>query len=170
MSGKLLDDLGQLQRAVIEVVWELGEASVHQVRKRLSRKKKLAYTTVLTAMQKLEKAGWLRHRTEGKSYIYAATRTREQAGAKSVRKFMERMFDGDTLSRIFLVELSMAEHAFYHGRPGKQFHSEASLGKGTSGAVFSDDCSSDCANDEHLSEALWLGCVCRRAGCNSIAR
>jgi BlaI family penicillinase repressor len=97
MSGKLLDDLGQLQRAVIEVVWDLGEASVHQVRKELANRKKLAYTTVLTAMQKLEKAGWLRHRTEGKVYIYFPTRTREQAGEKSVRKFVERMFDGNAL-------------------------------------------------------------------------
>jgi len=97
MSGKLLDDLGKLQRSVIEVVWELGEASVHQVREELNHKKKLAYTTVLTAMQKLEKAGWLRHRTEGKVYIYAPTRTREQAGANSVRKFLDRIFDGDAL-------------------------------------------------------------------------
>jgi len=97
MSRKLLDDLGQLQRAVIEVVWELGEASVHQVREQLCRHRKLAYTTVLSVMQKLEKAGWLRHRTEGKSYIYLPTLTREQAGASSVRKFMERMFDGDAL-------------------------------------------------------------------------
>ncbi len=97
MRGKSLDDLGELQRAVIEAVWELGEASVHQIRERLGRKKKLAYTTVLTTMQKLEKAGWLRHRSEGKVYIYAPTRTREEAGANSVRKFMERMFDGDAL-------------------------------------------------------------------------
>ena len=97
MSGKLLDNLGRLQRAVIEVVWELGEASVHDVRDRLGRKKKLAYTTVLTAMQKLEKAGWLRHRTQGKSYVYLPTRSREEAGANSVHKFMERMFDGDAL-------------------------------------------------------------------------
>ena len=97
MSGKLLDDLGDLQRAVIEVVWERGEASVHEVREKLSRRKKLAYTTVLTAMQKLEKAGWLRHRTEGKVYIYAPTRTREEAGARSVRKFLDRIFDGDAL-------------------------------------------------------------------------
>jgi predicted transcriptional regulator len=48
-------------------------------------------------MQKLEKAGWLRHRTEGKVYIYAPTRTRKEAGEKSVRKFLERMFDGDAL-------------------------------------------------------------------------
>jgi len=97
MSGKLLADLGELQRAAIEVVWELGEASVHQVRKELAYRKKLAYTTVLTAMQKLEKAGWLRHRNEGKVYIYTPTRTREEAGAYSARKFIERMFDGDAL-------------------------------------------------------------------------
>ena len=97
MRVKLLDDLGELQRAVIEVVWELGEASVHQVREKLGRKKKPAYTTILTAMQKLEKAGWLRHRAEGKVYVYAPTRTREEAGARSVRKFMDRIFDGDAL-------------------------------------------------------------------------
>ena len=97
MSKKSLEDLGELQRATIDVVWELGEASVHQVRKRLANKKKLAYTTVLTAKQKLEKAGWLKHRNEGKTYVYIPTRTREEAGAKSVRKFMERMFDGNAL-------------------------------------------------------------------------
>jgi BlaI family penicillinase repressor len=97
MAHKLLDDLGNLQRAVIETVWELGEASVHQVRQKLGQKKKLAYTTVLTAMQKLEQAGWLRHRNEGKSYVYLPTRTREEAGTSSVRSFMERTFDGSAV-------------------------------------------------------------------------
>ena len=97
MSSKLLDDLGQLQRAVMEVVWQLGQASVHQVREQLAQKKELAYTTVLTAMQKLEKAGWLKHRAEGKSYVYLPTRSREQAGAKSAMKFIKRVLDGDAL-------------------------------------------------------------------------
>jgi len=49
MSGKLLEELGELQRAVIEVIWELGEATVHQVRRQLRASgKRLAYTTVLT--------------------------------------------------------------------------------------------------------------------------
>ncbi len=59
MERKAWDNLGELQRTVLETVWEMGEAGVHQVRERLNRKKKkLAYTTVLSAMQKLEKAGW----------------------------------------------------------------------------------------------------------------
>jgi len=95
MGKKSLDHMGELQRAVIEVVWELGEASVRQVWKRLSRKKELAYTTVLTAMQRLESAGWLRHRIEGKRNVYLPTRTRKEAGVRSVRKFVQRMFNGN---------------------------------------------------------------------------
>jgi predicted transcriptional regulator len=97
MKKKSLDHFGQLQRAVIEVVWELGEASVRQVWERLCTKKELAYTTVLTAMQRLEKAGWLKHRVEGRKNIYLPTGSRAQAGVKSVRKFVHRMFNGDAL-------------------------------------------------------------------------
>jgi BlaI family transcriptional regulator, penicillinase repressor len=98
MKCKPLDDLGELQRTVLEMVWELGEASVHEVRERLNRTKQLAYTTVLSAMQKLEKAGWLNHRAQGKSYVYFATQTRDQAGAGSVRRLVKRLFDGDALA------------------------------------------------------------------------
>lgn len=98
MKRKPLDDLGDLQRAVLEAVWELGEANVHSVRERLDRDKPLAYTTVLSAMQKLEKAGWLDHRPEGKSYVYFATQSREQAGVGSVRRLVKRIFEGDALA------------------------------------------------------------------------
>jgi predicted transcriptional regulator len=97
MSRQSPDDLGHLQRAALEIVWQLGEASVHQVREKLTRSRKLAYTTVLTAMQNLEKAGWLRHKTQGKSYIYLPARTRQEAGANSLRRLLKRAFDGDPL-------------------------------------------------------------------------
>ncbi len=97
MKKKSLDDLGELQRAVIEIVWERGRANVHQVRESLAGKKQLAYTTVLTALQKLEKAGWLTHKAEGKSYVYLPTGTREQAGARSLRRFIKHVFDGDAM-------------------------------------------------------------------------
>ncbi|HNS18861.1 MAG TPA: BlaI/MecI/CopY family transcriptional regulator [Sedimentisphaerales bacterium] len=98
MQRKSLDDLGELQRTVLETVWDLREANVHKVRERLARKKKLAYTTVLSAMQKLEKAGWLDHRAEGKTYVYFATASRDQAGAGSVRGFLSRVFEGDAVA------------------------------------------------------------------------
>ncbi len=93
-----IDDLGELQRAVMEIIWQRGEASVHQVRDRLNSERKLAYTTVLTTLQKLERIGWLNHRAEGKSYVYFPTRSREQAGAGSVKRFLKRVFDGDAVA------------------------------------------------------------------------
>lgn len=98
MKRKPLDDLGPLQRTVLQMVWELGEASAHQIRDRLNQSRDLAYTTVLSAMQKLEKAHWLTHRTEGRTYIYYATQTRDQAGAKSVKGLLKRVFQGDALA------------------------------------------------------------------------
>jgi len=98
MDRQSLDSLGQLQRAVMEIVWRRGEASVHDVLKELGPRKKLAYTTVLTVMQKLEKAGWLEHRAEGKSYIYIPRASREEAGAGSVRGFLKRVFEGDAVA------------------------------------------------------------------------
>jgi BlaI family penicillinase repressor len=97
MSKQPMDRLGKLQRAVVEVVWELGEATVRQVWERLSPEKEVSYTTILAAMQRLEKSGWLRHRAEGKSNVYRPTRTREQAGASSVRTFVQGMFGGNAL-------------------------------------------------------------------------
>ena len=81
----------------MEVVWELGEATVQQVIDRLDREPVPAYTTILSVMQKLEKAGWLSHRASGRSYIYLPRKTRDKAGASSLRTFIERVFSGDRL-------------------------------------------------------------------------
>jgi predicted transcriptional regulator len=92
-----MDRLGKLQRAVVETVWEMGEATVRQVWERLCPEKEVSYTTILAAMQRLEKSGWLRHRAQGKTNIYRPTRTREQAGLSSVRMFVQGMFGGSAL-------------------------------------------------------------------------
>jgi BlaI family penicillinase repressor len=97
MSKQPLDQLGKLQRRVVEAVWDIGEATVRQVWERICPKKNLSYTTILAAMQRLEKSGWLRHRLEGKSNVYIPTRTREQAGIGSIRKLAHRIYDGNAL-------------------------------------------------------------------------
>lgn len=97
MPRDSLDDLGDLQKAVMEAAWDLGEATVQQVRDTMGGKKPPAYTTVLSVMQKLEKAGWLDHRAEGRTYVYRPTRSREEVGARSLRSFMKSVFRGDPL-------------------------------------------------------------------------
>jgi predicted transcriptional regulator len=99
MSARTLDQLGELQRAVLEAVWQLGEATVQQVRDQLTQRD-LAYTTVLTVMQKLSKQGWLTYRRQDRAHVYRAVRTRDEEGVSRVRRVIDQLFDGDRL-RLF---------------------------------------------------------------------
>jgi BlaI family penicillinase repressor len=97
MSRRAVDDLGELQKAVLEVVWTLGEATVNQVKSKLCPRKP-AYTTVLSVMQKLDKAGWLTHREEGRTYVYRPTMSRAEAKRSSLRQFINRVCAGDPMA------------------------------------------------------------------------
>lgn len=99
MREKAIEELGSLQASVLEALWELKEGTVHQVKDRLGRKT-LAYTTVLTALQKLEKAGWIFHRAEGRSYVYAPLKSRPHSVAASAMKLIKSAFGGDPI-RLF---------------------------------------------------------------------
>jgi predicted transcriptional regulator len=89
------------------VLWDRGEASVHEVRECLGRRK-LAYTTVLSTMQKLEKAGWLTHDTRGRTYVYRPACSRTAARVLSLKAIIARCFRGDPL---LLVENLIGETA-----------------------------------------------------------
>lgn len=110
MTRKSIEELGALQAAVLEAVWELGEATVHQVRERLSWDKELAYTTVLTALQKLEKAGWLTHRAAGRSHVYVPTTTRPESVTASALRLVKKAFGGDPL-RLFRQLLEARDYS-----------------------------------------------------------
>ena len=96
MTTKPIDQLGELQREVLEAVWDLDGGTVQDVIKHLHPERKPAYTTVLTTLQNLTKAGWIQPEKSGRAYIYHATRSRQQAGAKSIAAFVRRAFDGNT--------------------------------------------------------------------------
>ena len=94
---KPLDQLGERQRAVLDCLWDLDGATVHEVMNRLSEAGvALAYTTVLTTLQNLERAGWVNHTKSGKSYTYHAVQSRSEAKTLSLRAFIGRMFDGSS--------------------------------------------------------------------------
>ena len=96
MKKKSLDNLGELQKPIMEIVWGMGEATARQVQERLSQKRPLAYTSVLSIMQRLEKAGWLRHRTDQRTYVYQPAFSRDQESDRSLRHFIERVFHGNS--------------------------------------------------------------------------
>jgi BlaI family penicillinase repressor len=98
-----LHGLGSLQSEVMELVWNLGEATVAQVHEQISKRRPVRYTTVLVAMQKLEKKKWLTHRSAGRAYLYEPLRSRDAAHASVLRELVRSAFGGDP--RLLLSQL-----------------------------------------------------------------
>lgn len=95
MKERTLHGLGDLQAKVMELLWDRGEATVTEVVEHLGKRKKIIYTTVLVAMQKLEKKGWLTHRVAGRAYVYRPARSRETAQAGLLSEMLSAVFHGD---------------------------------------------------------------------------
>ena len=76
-SHEILENrLGMLEREVMSVVWRQGEVSVREACERLGSA--VAYTTVMTTMDRLFKKGLLVRRKVGRAFVYNATATRDE--------------------------------------------------------------------------------------------
>ena len=96
MTNNPIDQLGDLQRIVLEAIWDLDGGTVQHVIDHLKPNRKPAYTTILTTLQNLTKAGWVKPEKSGRAYVYKATKSRSQAGGRSIVAFIKRAFDGNT--------------------------------------------------------------------------
>jgi BlaI family transcriptional regulator, penicillinase repressor len=79
---------------IMKVIWERGVATVKDVCDAMSKKKAIAYTTILTLMGILEEKGALVHSRSGRAYIYKPLLTRQQATRNQVHDVLTRFFDG----------------------------------------------------------------------------
>jgi predicted transcriptional regulator len=79
---------------IMKLVWEREEATVRDVYEALRARRRIAYTSVLTMMNVLERKGHLRKRAEGRSFVYRAVRPRGQVVRAMVREFVQRVFNG----------------------------------------------------------------------------
>ncbi|HEU4586284.1 MAG TPA: BlaI/MecI/CopY family transcriptional regulator [Gemmatimonadaceae bacterium] len=77
---------------VMSILWRLGSGSVSEVREELSEK--LAYTSVLSALQTLEEKGYVRHEAEGKAYRYYPTVDAARAGESALARIRDAVFQG----------------------------------------------------------------------------
>ncbi len=96
-----IEKLGHLQSRVLEAVWELGEATVHQLVATFAKTyKPTAYTTILSTLQKLDRAGWVKHKMAGRQYVYSATKAKGQVYNASIMRIVGRSFGGDPVKLV----------------------------------------------------------------------
>jgi BlaI family transcriptional regulator, penicillinase repressor len=93
--------LADLQMAIMQVLWDRGEATVGEVREALARARRpLAYTTVGTMLAKMERNGHVAHRAEGRANIYRPLVKKEQVSRSMTGDLLDRLFGGDVADMV----------------------------------------------------------------------
>lgn len=87
--------LGDLQLAIMRVLWGRGEATVADVHGALEPERGLAPTTISTMLSKMEDKGVVVHRTEGRKYVYRPTVTETEVRRAMLGELTERLFLGN---------------------------------------------------------------------------
>jgi predicted transcriptional regulator len=99
----------------LNALWEIQEGNVEDVRRVVAQSRPLAYTTVLTLLDRLARRGAVSRRKEGRGFRYQPTVARDKLRRMALRQFLEYHFEGsETKLKIFLeqpveVELEMTE-------------------------------------------------------------
>ncbi len=78
----------------MKIVWERGNVTVRDVYEAILRRRKVAYTTVMTMMKILEVKGYLKKRVAERAYVYQATRSKSLVIKAMVQDFVNRVFNG----------------------------------------------------------------------------
>ena len=93
--------LGPLEIAVMEILWERGESNVHDVVEKLDRP--LAYTTVMTTLDRLYKKGLLsRHKSE-RAFLYSTRQSRLEWEQKRAGEFVAGFLNGPQAAGEMLI-------------------------------------------------------------------
>lgn len=89
--------LGPLESEVMEVMWEMDQATVRQVVDRLQERRTIAYTTVMTVMNNLVTKGLLKRIPQAKAHLYVVALSRqefwEKASQEAVSDVLNRFGD-----------------------------------------------------------------------------
>jgi len=90
---------------ILKILWDLGSASVRQVRERLCPNDELAFNTVQTFLRLMDDKGLVSHKKgRGKSFDYIPRYSREQATSR----FVQQLFDG-AMDQVILSVLNTTD-------------------------------------------------------------
>ncbi|MEA2721095.1 MAG: hypothetical protein QOJ39_2959 [Candidatus Eremiobacteraeota bacterium] len=86
--------LTEVEQRLMEIMWATGPATVGQVVEALPEMDRPAYNTVQTMMKILERKGYVKHRNEGRAFVYQAVVDREAAARTALSQVVQRFFGG----------------------------------------------------------------------------
>jgi BlaI family transcriptional regulator, penicillinase repressor len=92
--------LTEAELRIMNVLWEKGSATVHEVLEALPEKPALAYNSVLTIIRILETKGYVRHIKDKRAHVYTAKVGRQDATRFEIRHLVGRFFGNSQQSLV----------------------------------------------------------------------
>ena len=78
----------------MEILWARGPANSEQVRQALASRRPLKDSTVRTILRRLQEKGYVRHKVEGRTYIYTGVEQPRNLAMRAVRQIIDRFCNG----------------------------------------------------------------------------
>ena len=89
-------ELGDAELQVLRALWDHGPATVREVLAHLHQQgRKVAYTTVLTFLTRLEQKGFVKSDKSDVAYVYRAAVSRNQVTRSRLKAVVDELFDGE---------------------------------------------------------------------------
>jgi BlaI family transcriptional regulator, penicillinase repressor len=108
-----------LELACLSALWTLEEANVRAVQEIVARQRPLAYTTIMTVLDRLVRKGKLTRRKLGRSFVYAPSQSRDSLRRAAVRELVDGYFDGSEAQLIAFLQNTPV-----HAAPAAPLHSD----------------------------------------------
>ena len=101
-----------LEMMCLNALWQISEGNVEEVRKVVAQSRPLAYTTVLTLLDRLARRGAVSRRKEGRGFRYQPTVERDRLRRLALKQFLEYHFEGQVMKlKMFLDQPQPEETA-----------------------------------------------------------
>lgn len=97
--------LTEAELRIMNVLWDRGASTVHEVLQGLPAEPALAYNSVLTIIRILEKKGYVQHAKDKRAHVYSPSVDRKDASRFEVRHLVSRFFgNSDELLVLNILE------------------------------------------------------------------
>jgi BlaI family transcriptional regulator, penicillinase repressor len=83
-----------LELLCLKALWTLQEGNVKDVQKIVTETRPLAYTTIMTVLERLLRKGKLTRRKVGRAFIYTPTSGRDEMRRMAIKELLDSFFDG----------------------------------------------------------------------------
>jgi BlaI family transcriptional regulator, penicillinase repressor len=106
-----LKNLGEVEQSVMDHIWSQGDSTAESCREALASSRPMKDSTIRTVLRRLEEKGYLTHKVEGRTFIYAASDERQNVAVRAVKNIIDRFCGGSAEELVLgMVDNEVLDH------------------------------------------------------------